>query len=981
MKDIRKGNDITIHWAIYTKSGSQRIPYALDGKDLTLILGSPYMRKEVKGFSVKGNIITWTYFGKDQKSAGKFSLVLIENEGKEGMHTVDKCNAFRIVNHSCECGGSDDSDVKTVTLEFESTIDMGDSAGSSVDLSAYLATFPQEFSEEQKIQARENIGAESEAFVTDFTVEQVRDLYLGQGDEITVNVALLKDVIRAGRTIKVPYGGVVSGCAIASASDTGDIYMSLETNGQEHLSFIILDSKISADYTWIQPSRIIEITENGAYLDDNLSMGGDLSTNDIELNGIKVRDENGELFSGEAGQVLMSDGQGRLRWQNINTQTGGVVVDSELSETSTNPVQNAVITQNLTGMAQVLTWLDDSIKNRPTKTEVAEEIAKAQLGGSGSVDTSLILTKTEADNRYQPKGANYTNLKGKTVSIIGDSISTFEGYLADSQYLRYFPKYDVTSVEQTWWKLMLNKSGMVLHKNCAWSGSYVTGSSSSTTSASAGCSTKRINDLAKNGVAPDIVICFIGINNLQTSTAGTELGNWKGGTLPSEGTINTFSEAYALMVSKILKKYPRTEVFLCTLLDTNKDGWDNDGTSFPTNKDSRTLKDYNDTIRFIAEAFGVNVIDIHACGVNWFNLDTFTADGLHPNAEGMKKIAEKMLAEISAKSTYAHPVDEVEGGDDPIVPTEYTVTYKYVDVNGATIRTSTTTKVEEGTVINVSTANAPSISGYTISSVTPSGSVTINANTTITYKYTANAVEPTPTYTVTYKYESTTGVKVQEDTTETVTGGTVLNVSTDNAPAISGYTIQSVSPSGSVTISADTTITYIYDLESAPEFPEIPSVPSDYPTETTWYIDVATKSNLGSSFGKGGASYVYVDDALNGAVEGKYVNAFRCAFHTAGTFAYGKCNLDAQTYEKVGSFAVTSADLGKALHIFKVEPFKVEEGERVWFMDSEFAGKLYYHMSPATSDGAFGYGITATNFTPTANPNKNLSIDVGFVVE
>jgi hypothetical protein len=59
----------------------------------------------------------------------------------------------------------------------------------------------------------------------------------------------------------------------------------------------------------------------------------------------------------------------------------------------------------------------------------------------------------------------------------------------------------------------------------------------------------------------------------------------------------------------------------------------------------------------------------------------------------------------------------------------------------------------------------------------------------------------------------------------------------------------------------------------------------------------------------------------------------------------------------------------------------VEEGERVWFMDSEFAGKMYYHGTPATSDGAFGYGITATNFKPTANPNKNLSIDVGFVVE
>ena len=612
---------------------------------------------------------------------------------------------------------------------------------------------------------------------------------------------------------------------------------------------------------------------------------------------------NGYLIHSSTGSMGLTGGQG-LHIQTLE----------ELFGSYTEPLSGIAIPEYITeedaiDLSEFLMKTEASASYQPkgdyaTKTEVAEEIAKAQLGGSGSVDTSLILTKTEAAKMYQPKGANYTNLMGKTVSVIGDSISTFADYLADSTYLKYFPKYDVTSVEQTWWKLMLNKSGMVLHKNCSYSGSYVTGSSTSTTDASAGCSTKRINDLAKNGVAPDIVICFIGINNLQTSTAGTELGNWKGGTLPSEGTINTFSEAYALMVSKILKKYPKTEVFLCTLLDTNKDGWDNDGTSFPTNKDSRTLKDYNDMIRFIAEAFGVNVIDIHACGVNWFNLGTFTADGLHPNAEGMKQIAKKMLAEISAKSTYAHPVDEVEGGDEPIVPTEHTVTYKYVDANGATIKTSDTTKVEDGTTLNVSTANAPSISGYAISSVTPSGSIVVNANTTITYTYN----------------------KAEE-----------------------------------------------------PETPDEPS--GDYPTETTWYIDVATKSNLNSSFGKGGASYVYVDDAINGAVEGKYVNAFRCAFHSAGTFAYGKCNLDAQTYEKVGSFVVTSADLGNELHIFKVEPFKVEEGERVWFMDSEFAGKLYYQLSPATSDGAFGYGITATNFEPTANPNKNLSIDVGFVVE
>lgn len=238
-------------------------------------------------------------------------------------------------------------------------------------------------------------GAAYEPYVTDFTVEQVRELSLGRGEEITVNVALLEDAIRAGRTIKVPYGGEASGYAIASASENGDIYMSLEINGQEHLDFHILDSKISADYIWVQPSRPLEMTENGAYLDDNLSIGGDFSTNDIELNGIKARDENGELFSGESGQVLMSDGQGRVRWQNFKVQMG-YEADSELSEISTNPVQNAVITQNL--------------KTRPTYEEVDDSIGRALIGGVES--RFVTLSNTESSFTLETAKTYYIDKSG-----------------------------------------------------------------------------------------------------------------------------------------------------------------------------------------------------------------------------------------------------------------------------------------------------------------------------------------------------------------------------------------------------------------------------------------------------------------------------------------------------------------------------------------------------------------------------------------
>lgn len=413
MKDIRKGNDITIHWAIYTKSGSQRIPYALEGKDLTLILGSPYMRKEVKGFSVKGNIITWTYFGKDQKSAGKFSLVLIENEGKEGMHTVDKCNAFRIVNLSCEVGGSDESDVETVTLEFESTIDMGDSAGTSVDLSAYLATFPQEFSEEQKSQARENIGAESEAYVTDFTIEDIEYIYRGNASGSSINISLpdLLSAIHEGRGIKIPMGysksGTVDASGITEEDGTFIQIMTNNINGSAYTVSIYTSEEGTIMSIDVGASvNFFESTESGPYIDDNLGVGGTIrSGSGIETTAIGVRDfENATTDYGESGQVLMADGEGGVKWENINTQTSSVVVDSELSETSTNPVQNAVITQNFAGVTQVFTWLDDAIKQRPTDEEVDDKIGRAQLGGVESRFVTLPSTEStftlETANTY-----------------------------------------------------------------------------------------------------------------------------------------------------------------------------------------------------------------------------------------------------------------------------------------------------------------------------------------------------------------------------------------------------------------------------------------------------------------------------------------------------------------------------------------------------------------------------------------------------
>ena len=98
------------------------------------------------------------------------------------------------------------------------------------------------------------------------------------------------------------------------------------------------------------------------------------------------------------------------------------------------------------------------------------------------------------------------------------------------------------------------------------------------------------------------------------------------------------------------------------------------------------------------------------------------------------------IANVSANCTLSVVATGGSGGSDtPVNPTKYTITYKYMS-GSTSIKTQTTEEVTAGTTRTFSTSGAPSVSGYTCTSVSPSGQQTINSNITVTYYYTANAV-------------------------------------------------------------------------------------------------------------------------------------------------------------------------------------------------------------------------------------------------
>lgn len=280
---------------------------------------------------------------------------------------------------------------------------------------------------------------------------------------------------------------------------------------------------------------------------------------------------------------------------------------------------------------------------KPSSPESPEENTPPETFSEiGTVsDNSASLQESQApssEEASEPKEAR--NLTGLKLSILGDSISTFDGYIP-TDYNIFYPNYgDISTVEKTWWFQVISATGMELNANASSSNTTISGDSSDTTGSAPGCSFKRINDLTPgdDGPAPDLLIVFMGVNDFLRSV---ELGNFTTPEAQQEGEINNFCDAYELMLQKLAATFPNTQIYFCTLLETSAGDVDDNPEQFPaTNENGNTIADFNAEIATIASAYNYTVIDVHNCGITYDNLPQYTIDGVHPNAEGARLIAE-----------------------------------------------------------------------------------------------------------------------------------------------------------------------------------------------------------------------------------------------------------------------------------------------------------------------------------------------------
>ncbi len=200
----------------------------------------------------------------------------------------------------------------------------------------------------------------------------------------------------------------------------------------------------------------------------------------------------------------------------------------------------------------------------------------------------------------------------KTVSFLGDSISTFAGFVpADNEV--YYPAGDVDTVEKTWWHQVLASTGFALGINQSYSGSRVT-CTGIRPSWSAFTSDERLATLAG-----DMVVILGGVNDCCQTV--------------DVPTYGQFTEAYGELVEKLTDRLPASEIFCCTIFPfpswpaelLNSTGWNQ--------------LDMNGAIRRIASSDErVHLIDLEQLPMG--KDKTLFYDGtVHPSAAGMDIIA------------------------------------------------------------------------------------------------------------------------------------------------------------------------------------------------------------------------------------------------------------------------------------------------------------------------------------------------------
>lgn len=260
--------------------------------------------------------------------------------------------------------------------------------------------------------------------------------------------------------------------------------------------------------------------------------------------------------------------------------------------------------------------------------------------------TAYNYATTPGGNTNQPlgialieRGSKLSSLEDKTISIQGDSISTFAGTITDGNATYYSTSHKfVNSIDATWWGLLINECRMRLIRNDAWSGSRISGTGDNAMCSVARCSnikhTNSTVDTYQYG-APEIIVVMAGTNDVS--------GNVEMGT--ADGAVTTYMGAFKTMLANLKSQCKNAKIVVFQLYRGNVLDYANSG--------GKHQYEYQEAMANLCRRYGVYYIgpehfDLSFPNLRYYTCDnslsdygspTYTsADYLHPNMQGMERV-------------------------------------------------------------------------------------------------------------------------------------------------------------------------------------------------------------------------------------------------------------------------------------------------------------------------------------------------------
>lgn len=257
-----------------------------------------------------------------------------------------------------------------------------------------------------------------------------------------------------------------------------------------------------------------------------------------------------------------------------------------------------------------------------------------------NLSTMSTSTNSRLNVGFIERGGKLSPLEDRTISIQGDSITTFAGTITDGNAAYYSVNHKyVNTIDATWWGLLVNECRMRLIRNDAWSGSRISGSGANAMNNTARCAALKNVDSEVDTYqfgAPEIIVIMAGTNDVSGNVALGEIG--------STDVIN-YIGAFTMMLRNIKTQCRNSKIVVFQLYRGNGYDYANSGGTHQY--------EYQEAMEKVCKIYGAHYVGPEHFGISYPNTNYFTcdnsmsdygpptytsADYLHPNMQGMERV-------------------------------------------------------------------------------------------------------------------------------------------------------------------------------------------------------------------------------------------------------------------------------------------------------------------------------------------------------